>query len=160
MCAKLVSRLAPLSLLCVALELARSGAVKKVSSTKSPESQKNSVAHSFVESLEEVGVSLYWHAQRIETLMPSGKRNPAAGIMLALLAEMARNEVETLRERVLSELAEAKRKGVRLGRPPGSTVSRKDFVQNTRILRAVHARGTLYATRPRFAVRGYQPCSV
>jgi DNA invertase Pin-like site-specific DNA recombinase len=47
-------------------------------------------------------VSLYWHAQAIETLLPGGKRNPAAGIMLALLAEMARNETETLRERIKS----------------------------------------------------------
>ena len=39
-----------------------------------------------------MGVSLYWHAQRIETLLPSGKRNPAASIMFSLLAEMALNE--------------------------------------------------------------------
>jgi len=40
--------------------------------------------------------------------------------MLALLAEMARNETETLRERINSGLAEARRKGVKLGRPLGS----------------------------------------
>jgi hypothetical protein len=34
----------------------------------------------------------------IETLLPSGKRNPAAGIMLALLSEMALAETETPRE--------------------------------------------------------------
>ena len=39
---------------------------------------------------------------------------------LALLAEMARAEVETLRERINSGLAEARRKGVKLGRPEGS----------------------------------------
>jgi DNA invertase Pin-like site-specific DNA recombinase len=50
-------------------------------------------------ALEDCGVSLYWHAQGIETLLPNGKRNPAAGIMLAFLAEMARSEVELLRER-------------------------------------------------------------
>ncbi len=48
----------------------------------------------FVERLEDYGVSLYWHAQGLETLLPNGKRNPGAGIMLALLAEMARAEVE------------------------------------------------------------------
>lgn len=113
-----------------ALELARAGAIKKVLVHEvSRIARKNSVAHSFVEALEDSGVSLYWHSQRIETLLPSGKRNPAASIMLALLAEMARNEVETLRERVLSGLAEAKRKGVRLGRPPGSTVSPELFLK-------------------------------
>jgi hypothetical protein len=44
--------------------------------------------------MRKCGVSLYWHAQSVETLLPSGKRNPAAGIMLALLAEMARGESE------------------------------------------------------------------
>jgi DNA invertase Pin-like site-specific DNA recombinase len=79
--------------------------------------------------LEECGVSLYWHAQGIETLLPSGKRNPAAGIMLALLAEMARSEAEVLRERIKSGLAEARRKGVRLGRPEGTTLARDTFLQ-------------------------------
>jgi DNA invertase Pin-like site-specific DNA recombinase len=91
--------------------------------------RRNSVVHQFVEALEECGVSLYWHAQGIETLLPSGKRNPSAGIMLALLAEIARSEVETLRERIKSGLAQAKRKGVRLGRPKGTTLHRDVFFQ-------------------------------
>lgn len=37
-------------------------------------------------------VTLYWRAQSIETLLPSGKRNPSVAIMLALLSEMARAE--------------------------------------------------------------------
>src|SRR6202035_4768460 len=81
-------------------ELARLGKVKKVLVHEvSRIARRNSVAHRFVETLEELGVSLYWHAQSIETLLANGKRNPAAGIMLALLAEIARNESETLRER-------------------------------------------------------------
>src|ERR1700730_3379905 len=82
--------------------------------------RRNSVAHHFVETLEECGVSLYWHAQGIETLLPNGKRNPAAGIMLALLAEIARSEVEVLRERIKSGLTEARKNGVKLGRPEGT----------------------------------------
>lgn len=58
--------------------------------------RRPSVAHAFVEMLENCGVSLYWHAHNIETLMHGGKRNPAAAIMLALLAEMARAERDTL----------------------------------------------------------------
>jgi hypothetical protein len=80
--------------------------------------RKNSVTHRFIESSwEECNVSLYWHAQAIETHLDNGKRKPAAGIMVALLAEMARNETETLRERIQSGLAEAHRKGITLGRP-------------------------------------------
>jgi DNA invertase Pin-like site-specific DNA recombinase len=105
-------------------ELARAGKIKKVLVHEiSRLARRNSVAHQFVEALEENAVSLYWHAQGIETLLPNGKRNPAAGIMLALLAEMARNETETLRERIKSGLAEARRKGVKLGRPNGSLAS-------------------------------------
>ena len=71
-------------------QLALEGKIKKVLVHEvSRIARRNSVAHRFVETLEECGVSLYWHAQSIETLLPSGKRNPAAGIMLALLAEMA-----------------------------------------------------------------------
>jgi DNA invertase Pin-like site-specific DNA recombinase len=65
----------------------------------------------------------------IETLLPNGKRNPAAGIMLALLAEMARNESETLRERIKSGLALARKRGVLLGRRKGTTLTRDQFLQ-------------------------------
>lgn len=113
--------------------LARAGKIKKVLVHEvSRLARKNSITHKFVETLEECGVSLYWHAQGIETLMASGKRNPAAGIMLALLAEMARGEVETLRERINSGLAEARRKGVKLGRPEGTTLDREAFLAKHR----------------------------
>jgi DNA invertase Pin-like site-specific DNA recombinase len=125
-------------------ELARTGKVKRVLVHEiSRLARKNSVAHRFVETLEECGVSLYWHAQGIETLLANGKRNPAAGIMLALLAEMARSEVETLRERINSGLDEARRKGVKLGRPRGTTLDRDIFLQKhkdiVRLLKDEHS---------------------
>jgi DNA invertase Pin-like site-specific DNA recombinase len=125
-------------------ELARAGKIKKVLVHEiSRLARRNSVAHQFVETLEECGVSLYWHAQGIETLMPNGKRNPAAGIMLALLAEMARSEGELLRERINSGLREARRKGVILGRPKGTTLDHKVFLQKhkdiVRLLKAGHS---------------------
>jgi len=124
-----------------AQELAIEGEVKKVLVHEiSRLARRNSVAHEFVETLEECGVSLYWHAQGIETLLPSGKRNPAAGIMLALLAEMARREVETLRDRIKSGLAEARRKGIRLGRPKGTTMPRDVLLHKHKdILRQLRA---------------------
>jgi DNA invertase Pin-like site-specific DNA recombinase len=110
-------------------DLARTGTIKKVLVHEiSRLARKNSVTHKFVETLEDCGVSLYWHAQGIETLLANGKRNPASGIMLALLAEMARSEVELLRERINSGLAEARRKGVKLGRPAGSKLESEDFL--------------------------------
>src|SRR6266404_430573 len=114
-------------------QLAREGKIKKVLVHEiSRIARRNSVAHHFVETLEEGGVSLYWHAQGIETLLPNGKRNPAAGIMLALLAEMARNESETLRERIKSGLALARKRGVMLGRRKGTTLSPEQFLQKHR----------------------------
>jgi DNA invertase Pin-like site-specific DNA recombinase len=105
-------------------DLAERGKIQKVLVHEiSRIARRNSVAHRFVEKLEQSGVSLYWHAQGIETLLPSGKRNPAAGIMLALLAEMARSELELLRTRIMSGLAEARRKGKKLGRPAGSVLT-------------------------------------
>lgn len=111
-------------------ELARLGTIKKVLVHEvSRLARRNSVAHLFVETLEEYNVSLYWHQQGIETLLPNGKRNPAAAIMFALLAEMARGEREMLSERIKSGLAEAKRKGRKLGRPKGSSISPKEFLK-------------------------------
>lgn len=109
-----------------ALSLAQSGQVKKVLVHEvSRLARRSSIAHRFVEALEDVGVSLYWHQQGIETLLENGKRNPAAAIMFALLAEMARSERETLIERINSGLAEARRKGKTLGRPIGSAMPQK-----------------------------------
>jgi DNA invertase Pin-like site-specific DNA recombinase len=106
------------------LELARAGGIKKVLVHEvSRLARRNSVAHCFLEELDECCVSLYWHQQAIETLLPNGKRNPAAGIMFALLAEMARAERETLRSRIKSGLEEAARKGRFPGRPLGSRKS-------------------------------------
>lgn len=52
--------------------------------------------------------------------------------MLALLAEMARNESETLRERIKSGLALARKRGVLLGRRKGTTLSREQLLEKHR----------------------------
>jgi DNA invertase Pin-like site-specific DNA recombinase len=111
-------------------ELAATGKIKKVLVHEiSRLSRRNSITHRFIESLENYGVSLYWHAQGLETLLSNGKRNPAAGILIAILSEAARAEVETLRERINSGLAEARKKGVKLGRPVGTTNSPADLLK-------------------------------
>jgi DNA invertase Pin-like site-specific DNA recombinase len=124
-----------------AKELATSGAVKKVLVHEiSRLARKSSIVHKFVETLEECGVSLYWHAQGFETLLDNGKRNPSASIMLAILAEIARSEIDTLVERIKSGLAEARRKGRVLGRPTGSRVQAAAFLERHRdIVRQLRA---------------------
>lgn len=111
------------------LDLAADGTIAKVMVHEvSRVARRNSVAHMFLDRLDDYHVSLYWHAQAIETLLPSGKRNPAAGVMFALLAEMARAERETLVERTRSGLAEARRRGKTLGRPIGTTMAPADLL--------------------------------
>jgi DNA invertase Pin-like site-specific DNA recombinase len=52
-------------------QLARDAKIKKVLVHEiSRIARRNSVAHRFVETLEDCNVSLYWHAQSIETLLP------------------------------------------------------------------------------------------
>lgn len=123
------------------LELARSRRIKKVLVHEvSRIARKNSVAHQFIEELEDLGVSLYWHSQHIETLLSSGKRNPAASIMFSLLAEMARAEREVLRDRIKSGLREAAKKGRYPGRPRGSMMSSVTLLQKyPRVVRQLQA---------------------
>jgi len=111
-------------------ELASTGKIKKVLVHEiSRLSRKNSITHRFVETLESYGVSLYWHSQGVYTMLPNGKRNPAAGIMLALLSEIARNEVEVMSQRIKSALAERVRRGIKLGRPVGTKNSPLDLLK-------------------------------
>lgn len=124
--------------------LAAEGKIRKVLVHEvSRLARRNSTAHRFLEEMEALGVSLYWHSQRIETLLPNGKRNPAASIMFSLLAEMARSERETLVERINSGLAKARREGKTLGRPAGSALTPKAFLANhkdvVKQLRAGHS---------------------
>ena len=125
-------------------ELARAGKIKKVLVHEvSRIARRNSIAHKFVETMEDLGVSVFWKAQGLETLLPNGKRSHAAGIMLAIMAEAARNEVEVLSMRVRSGLAQAKRNGVTLGRPVGSSIPVEMFLKKhsdiARLLKSDHS---------------------
>lgn len=43
-----------------------------------------------IETLTDLGVSVYVHTYSLETLTPKGKRNPTASLLFTLLAEFAR----------------------------------------------------------------------
>lgn len=108
-------------------ELVEKGEIKKILIHEvSRLSRKNSVSHKFLEDMTEAGVSIYWYSQCVETLLPSGKRSPMAGMLFSIMSEMAVTEKEVLVDRIKSGLEEAKRKGVTLGRPVGSTMSDSD----------------------------------
>ena len=68
--------------------LATAGSIRKVLVHEvSRVGRRSVVVHGFVERLLEARVSLYWHSQRVETMQDGGKRNPAAGMMLAVLPQ-------------------------------------------------------------------------
>jgi DNA invertase Pin-like site-specific DNA recombinase len=81
-----------------------------------------------VELCHEQGVSVYDFMQHSETLNAKGRPSLYANVILPLLAGLARNENEERRERIMSGLEEARRKGVKLGRPEGTKLSIRKFL--------------------------------
>lgn len=79
-----------------------------------------SVLVALMEAITEAGVSIYAHNLGPETLLASGKQNPVASIVIAVMIGIDAMETERLSERILSGLAEARRPGKPLGRPKGS----------------------------------------
>ena len=113
-----------------AIVLAESGQIKKLLVHEISRLARNpAVLHDTVERMCDAKVSIYWHAQSIETILPNGKRNPAAGLMLALLGEVARQERETLSERTKSGIEKARRNGKTLGRPVGSCITADELLE-------------------------------
>ena len=110
------------------LKLSRQGAIQKVLVSEVSRLGRSTVeVLQIVEELTQLGVSIYVQNFGLETLK-QGKHNPVAQFMFTLLAEFARLERETLRERILSGLEEARRQGKKLGRPAGTTEGRAAFL--------------------------------
>lgn len=87
---------------------------------------------SLVELCHEHGVSVCDFAQSSETLTAKGRPSLYANIILPLLAGLAAQENEDRRNRIMSGLAEARRKGKHLGRPKGSTTSPEELLAKHR----------------------------
>lgn len=111
------------------LELSRRGAIQKVVVSEVSRLGRSTVeVLQIVEELTQLGVSIYVQNFGIETLR-EGQRNPVAQFLFTLLAEFARLERETLRERILSGLDEARRQEKKIGRPIGTKEERAVFLQ-------------------------------
>lgn len=107
------------------LSLAKSGQVEKILVTEvSRLGRKTSDILRIIEFLTEQKISVFILNYNLETLLPNKKLNPVASILFTLLAEFSRLEKETLRDRIISGLEQAKKKGVKLGRPQGSVKSK------------------------------------
>ena len=110
------------------LSLCASGTVQKVLITEvSRLGRRPSQTHQVLETLTAQRVSIYVGQYNIETLLPTGKLNPAASMIFSITADMARQERETLSERIVSGMAESKRRGQRFGRQVGRFYSDDDL---------------------------------
>lgn len=76
-----------------------------------------------MEEIRNAGADLYLHQQGIDTGSVTGR------LMFSFFGIMAEFEREMIRERVLSGLEKAKRKGVKLGRPSHAPIVAKQVAQ-------------------------------
>lgn len=80
-----------------------------------------------IDMLNKAKVSLYIMNYNIETLTPDGKVNPMSQFMITLLAEVARMERRTIKERMASGYNNFRANGGKVGRKPGYRKSDEDF---------------------------------
>ena len=72
-----------------------------------------------IEMLNSKGISLYIQNYNIETLTAEGKVNPMSQFLITILAEVARMERKTIRERVASGYVNYRNNGGKVGRKEG-----------------------------------------
>jgi DNA invertase Pin-like site-specific DNA recombinase len=85
--------------------------------------------HQLLSFLTENKVSLYIQNLNLHTLDDSGKENHITGLILSLMAEIAKMETHTLKTRVKVALQNLKDKGVVLGRPKNTGDSKEKTIQ-------------------------------
>lgn len=92
-----------------------------------------------IEVLNQNGVSVYIQNYNIETLTPEGNINPMSQFLITILAEVARMERKTIRERVASGYQNFRNSGGKVGRKTGYTKSneamKEEYVEEIRLLR-------------------------
>ena len=92
-----------------------------------------------IEILNEAGVSLYIQNYNIETLTPDGKINAMSQFLVTILAEVAKMERRTIRERMESGYDNFRNSGGRVGRKPGyrktDDLFRLEYAEELRLLK-------------------------
>jgi len=80
-----------------------------------------------IEQFNRLGISLYIQNYNIETLTESGEVNPMSQFLITILAEVARMERKTIRERVESGYKNYRANGGKVGRKEGYRKSESDM---------------------------------
>ena len=92
-----------------------------------------------IETFNKLGISLYIHNYHIQTLTEDGKVNPMSQFLITILAEVARMERKTIRERVESGYNNFRANGGKVGRKQGYKKSDADmkeqYAEEIRLLR-------------------------
>lgn len=92
-----------------------------------------------IELFNRLGISLYIQNYNIETLTESGEVNPMSQFLITILAEVARMERKTIRERVESGYKNYRANGGKVGRKEGYRKSeadmREQYAEEIRLLR-------------------------
>ena len=92
-----------------------------------------------IEQFNKLGISLYVQNYVIETLTESGEVNPMSQFLITILAEVARMERKTIRERVESGYKNFRANGGKVGRKEGYRKSeadmREQYAEEIRLLR-------------------------
>ena len=92
-----------------------------------------------IEQFNRLGISLFIQNYGIETLTESGEVNPMSQFLITILAEVARMERKTIRERVESGYKNYRANGGKVGRKEGYRKSeadmREQYAEEIRLLR-------------------------
>lgn len=82
-----------------------------------------------IELLNSKGISLFIANYNIETLTPEGKVNPMSQFLITILAEVARMERKTIKERMDSGYNNFRANGGKVGRKAGYKKSKADMLR-------------------------------
>ena len=92
-----------------------------------------------IERFNKLGISLFIQNYGIETLTENGEVNPMSQFLITILAEVARMERKTIRERVESGYKNYRANGGKVGRKEGYRKSNEDmreqYAEEIRLLR-------------------------
>lgn len=82
-----------------------------------------------IQKFTKLGVNLISDNEGLQTLLPNGKENPTAKLVINIMASVAEIERNNILERQREGIAIAKAKGVYKGRKEGSSVKPKDYLK-------------------------------
>jgi DNA invertase Pin-like site-specific DNA recombinase len=92
-----------------------------------------------IEILNQNKISLYIQNYNIETLTPTKEVNPMSQFLITILAEVARMERKTIRERVASGYENYRNAGGRVGRKVGyqktEDVMKQQYLEEMKLLK-------------------------